>query len=130
MEKRSEGSLGAIHSLNALLGGVTGQQPQGAYYGQQVGGGGYDAGYGYDRGMYGDMMGGRPRAQVGTGRCFRCNEPGHWTKDCPYKPQGSDPNGCYKCGQPGHRAKECNVCFKCHGYGHNAFECPQIQQAH
>mmetsp|Transcript_11250 Transcript_11250/g.34445 ORF Transcript_11250/g.34445 Transcript_11250/m.34445 type:complete len:315 (-) Transcript_11250:1524-2468(-) len=115
-------------------GGGYGNPPM--YGGGNVGGpvpyydDGYGRGYGGGGGGgYGGEPVGRPRFEVGSGRCFRCNEPGHWTRDCPYKPQESDPNGCYKCGKAGHRAKDCSICFKCRGFGHNPYECVDGQEA-
>eukprot|EP00187_Rhodella_violacea_P019687 CAMPEP_0184734898 /NCGR_PEP_ID=MMETSP0314-20130426/61609_1 /TAXON_ID=38298 /ORGANISM="Rhodella maculata, Strain CCMP 736" /LENGTH=419 /DNA_ID=CAMNT_0027201915 /DNA_START=18 /DNA_END=1279 /DNA_ORIENTATION=- len=65
----------------------------------------------------------RPNEPSEGDKCFRCGQPGHWTRECPDRPAG-DPDGCFKCGQAGHMARECDVCFKCMERGHKAADCP------
>ena len=45
--------------------------------------------------------GGAPGANVPRKPCPRCQQPGHWAKDCP------QPEVCFRCGHPGHRRSEC-----------------------
>lgn len=47
----------------------------------------------------------RPRSNV----CYRCNQEGHFAKDCQNPDQrGNGPRkGCFNCGQDGHIAREC-----------------------
>lgn len=98
-------------------------------YGGQQGGsqGGYQAGYGYG---YGGS--GAPPPVPGTNTfqaaadggalkdksndvCFKCNQPGHWSSNCPTAGAGGGDAGggaaktgtCFKCGQPGHWASQC-----------------------
>lgn len=66
-----------------------------------------------------------PSAERKFEKCFRCGVSGHWTKNCPQRPIGADPNGCFKCGKFGHKSKDCNVCYNCGVEGHVASSCPE-----
>lgn len=41
--------------------------------------------------------------------CFRCNNPGHWAKDCPlgHEPEWLMQQACFKCGKTGHLKADC-----------------------
>jgi len=30
-------------------------------------------------------------------QCYKCNQQGHFAKECPNAPQGNGKNACYKC---------------------------------
>lgn len=62
-----------------------------------------------------------------SGRCFRCDQFGHWTKDCPRGPRDADPSACYKCGKLGHKSRECNACYLCFQVGHRKAACPNAR---
>lgn len=49
--------------------------------------------------------------QEPTGACRRCNEEGHWARECPNAPAMT----CRECGSPDHVVKECPevVCKNC-----------------
>ncbi|PWN49534.1 hypothetical protein IE53DRAFT_138595 [Violaceomyces palustris] len=83
--------------------------------------------------------------------CYRCNETGHISRDCPQAPEAGaggfggrqafgSSGDCYKCGQPGHIARSCptaggfggargafssggRTCYNCGGVGHLSREC-------
>ena len=44
-----------------------------------------------------------------TRRCYRCDEVGHFIRDCTLKAPGRQ---CYVCGSPAHRAADCNRRFR------------------
>lgn len=51
------------------------------------------------------------KPRVLTGACRRCNEEGHWSKDCPNAP----PMECRECKSTEHLVKDCPnvVCKNC-----------------
>ena len=74
------------------------------------------------------------------GRCFNCNEVGHYSPDCPAprrprspsagrgSPRGSPRAGCFNCGSSDHRMAECRqplTCSACRKTGHWKNECPE-----
>ncbi|KAG0367058.1 hypothetical protein BGZ54_004483 [Gamsiella multidivaricata] len=86
----------------------------------------------------------RVRNEPPTGYvCRRCNQPGHFIKDCTAErqPRGA-PEGyiCKKCSQPGHFIQDCPlikeevprlppgyVCNICHKPGHRITDCPEAE---
>ncbi|KAM3726639.1 DNA-binding protein HEXBP [Dirofilaria immitis] len=80
-------------------------------------------------------------------RCYKCNEKGHFARNCATQIQEVRRVGlgdCFNCGQSGHFARECpnqrgggryyggrgggrsgqSECYQCGGFGHFARECP------
>lgn len=59
--------------------------------------------------------------------CRKCNETGHYSKDCPQK----EVRKCRKCDAEDHIAADCSApspapsCFNCGEQGHSFFECEQ-----
>ena len=59
--------------------------------------------------------------------CYKCNEEGHTSKECP---KGGS-RACYKCNQEGHISRDCpsgdrkRVCYNCGDESHISRECTQ-----
>ncbi|XP_065657753.1 uncharacterized protein LOC100212542 isoform X2 [Hydra vulgaris] len=77
-----------------------------------------------------------PKNETSKGACRRCNEEGHFAKDCTQAPasNGGNKGACHKCGGEGHFARECpntetaprsGACHKCGEEGHFARQCPK-----
>ena len=80
-----------------------------------------------------DRQDGEPNGQANF-RCFACNKPGHFQRECPEQDGTDIPNvRCYECEQPGHFRRECPFrtdsspeeypCHFCGKKGHFEKEC-------
>jgi replication factor A1 len=103
---------------------------------------------GFTASSYGSSAG---YANASSGVCFKCNQPGHYSSNCPgqaisYGYSAGNANArsdlCFKCHQPGHFSSNCpgqaaisygssggntnarsDVCYKCNQPGHFAKDC-------
>jgi len=70
-----------------------------------------------------------PKAPKNNKPCFKCNQPGHFAKDC------TSEITCYNCSKVGHTSKDCpnneNIesgmtCYNCNQTGHSKRNCPEL----
>jgi len=111
------------------------ERPGGRGRGRGRGGGGRG------RGRGGSTSNGDDNSQSfgggSKGACRKCNEEGHFARECPNVESAPRTGACHKCNEVGHFARECpksgppggGACHKCAEVGHFARECPQNNQA-
>jgi len=96
-------------------------QPPGGF-GGSGGGGGYGGSGG--AGSYGGGGGGGGGSS--TDLCYKCNQTGHWARNCPNAAGGGGRGGGYNSGGFGGGGGKKGGCFKCGLDGHWASNCPNV----
>lgn len=90
--------------------------------GSGSGGGGYGGSGG--AGSYGGGGGGGGGSS--TDLCYKCNQTGHWARNCPNAAGGGGGGGGYNSGGFGGGGGKKGGCFKCGLDGHWASNCPNV----
>jgi len=95
--------------------------------------------YGGNRGGSGNRGGGQ-RGGGDSNVCFNCQQPGHFSRECPTaRKSGGGDNKCFNCQQTGHMSRDCpeprsggrsggggdSNCFNCQKPGHMSRDCPE-----
>mmetsp|Transcript_24550 Transcript_24550/g.72841 ORF Transcript_24550/g.72841 Transcript_24550/m.72841 type:complete len:356 (+) Transcript_24550:262-1329(+) len=84
-------------------------------------GGGYSGG-GAQNNKYGGVGGGGSSTDL----CYKCNQTGHWARNCPNAAGGGGRGGGYNSGGFGGGGGKKGGCFKCGLDGHWASNCPNV----